>query len=139
MVLGVTTNVMEKDEMPESNLVFLIDVSGSMSGEPIDELNKGLNRFKEQVCKDEQTKKNAETALRLLNSEKEHEIIYEFADTSLLPDDLDKRSPDNMILSVALKYRNENPVMLTSDNGLQLKSKIFKITTISLKSFLKRY
>lgn len=95
-----------------------------------------LDRLK---IKDEQTKKNAETALRLLNSEKEHEIIYEFADTSLLPDDFDKRSPDNMILSVALKYRNENPVMLTSDNGLQLKSKIFKITTISLKSFLKRY
>lgn len=30
MVLGVTTNDMEKDEMPDSNIVFLIDVSGSM-------------------------------------------------------------------------------------------------------------
>ena len=59
-------------------------------------------------------------------------------DTSLLPDDFDKRSPDNMILSVALKYKNENPIMLTSDNGLQLKSKILKISTISLKNFLRR-
>ena len=61
---------------------------------------------------------------------------YDF--TYKLPDDFDKRSPDNMILSVALKYKDENPIMLTSDNGLQLKSKILKISTISLKNFLKR-
>ncbi len=87
---------------------------------------------------DEQGKQNAEKALRNLNNEKDHEILYEFADVSLLPADFDKRSPDNMILSVALKYKAENPIMLTSDNGLQLKSKILGITTISLKSFLKR-
>ena len=81
---------------------------------------------------------NAEKALRLLNNENNHEIIYEFADSSLLPEDFDKRSPDNLILSVALKYKNDNPIMLTSDNGLQLKCKIFKIATISLKNFLKR-
>ena len=43
-----------------------------------------------------------------------------------------------MILSVALKYKDENPIMLTSDNGLQLKSKILKLSTISLSNFLKR-
>ena len=73
-----------------------------------------------------------------LNNEKTHEIIYEFADTSLLPEDFDKRSPDNMILSVALKYKDDNPIMLTSDNGLQLKCKIFKVATVSLRNFLKR-
>ena len=56
----------------------------------------------------------------------------------LLPEDFDKRSPDNMILSVALKYKGENPIVLTSDNGLQLKSKALGLSTISLKSFLKR-
>ena len=86
----------------------------------------------------EQDKQNAEKALRILNNENSHEIIYEFSDVSLLPDDFDKRSPDNMILSVALKYKAENPIMLTSDNGLQLKSKILGITTISLKNFLKK-
>ena len=73
-----------------------------------------------------------------MNSESTHEVLYEFADVSLLPDDFDKRSPDNMILSVALKYKDENPIMLTSDNGLQLKSKILGISTISLKKFLRR-
>lgn len=83
-------------------------------------------------------KRNAEKALRNLNNETKHKVIYEFADTSLLPDDFDKRSPDNMILSVALKYKAENPIVLTSDNGLQLKSKALGLSTISLKSFLKR-
>lgn len=86
----------------------------------------------------EQDKLNAEKALRILNNENSHEIIYQLADVTLLPDDFDKRSPDNMILSVALKYKSENPIMLTSDNGLQLKSKILGITTISLKNFLKK-
>lgn len=40
---------------------------------------------------------NAEKALRNLNNKSQHEIIYELADISLLPDDFDKRSPDNMI------------------------------------------
>ena len=103
-----------------------------LSAKVTDELDKM------KIKLDDQGKKNAEKALRNLNTEKGHNIIYEFADTSLLPEDFDKRSPDNMILSVALKYKSENPIMLTSDNGLQLKSKILGIATISLKSFLKR-
>ena len=62
----------------------------------------------------------------------------EIADLSLLPIDFNKKSPDNMILTVALKYVSENPILLTSDNGLQVKAKGLGITTISLKDFLKR-
>ena len=103
-----------------------------LSAKVTDELDKM------KIKLDEQKKMNAEKALRLLNNENNHEIIYEFADSSLLPEDFDKRSPDNLILSVALKYKNDNPIMLTSDNGLQLKCKIFNIATISLRNFLKR-
>lgn len=104
-----------------------------LSAKVVDELDKM------KIILDEQGKMNAEKALRILNGDRGHAVIYEFADTSLLPDDFDKRSPDNMILSVALKYKDENPIMLTSDNGLQLKSKILKISTISLKNFLRKY
>ncbi len=104
-----------------------------LSAKVADELDKM------KIKLDEQGKMNAEKALRLLNNESVHSIIYEFADTSLLPDDFDKRSPDNMILSVALKYKDENPIILTSDNGLQLKCKISNISTISLRNFLKKY
>lgn len=100
-----------------------------LSAKVIDELDK-------MKMKSEHEKKNAETALRLLNRENKRKIIFEAADTSLLPADYDRRSPDNLILSVALKYKDENPIMLTSDNGLQLKCKALGITTISLKHFL---
>lgn len=62
----------------------------------------------------------------------------ELSNVSLLPEDFDKRSPDNMILSVALKYKSGNPILLTSDNGLQLKAKGLGLSTISLKEFIKR-
>ena len=41
---------------PHMALMFLVDTSGSMDGQPITELNNGLNRFKQQVCKDSKTK-----------------------------------------------------------------------------------
>ena len=148
-----------------SNNLFEQVVSGKDESQPVETLGSGaiqlklkgkvdLSKFerpkKELVANKknlyiidtnvtEQKKKNAEKALWNLNNEKNHEIIYEFADTSLLPEDFDKRSPDNMILSVALKYKKENPIMLPSDNGLQLKSKILGITTISLKKLLRKY
>lgn len=103
-----------------------------LSAKVVDELDKMKIKLSESE------KRNAEKALRLLNQETRQNIIYEVADVSLLPADFDKRSPDNMILSVALKYKSENPIMLTSDNGLQLKSKILSIATVSLKTFLKR-
>lgn len=85
----------------------------------------------------EEQKKNVQKALRLINeSIDKRGIKMDVADLSLLPSDFDKRSPDNFILSVALKYKGENPIMLTSDNGLQIKSKGLGITTISLKAFL---
>ncbi len=103
-----------------------------LSAKVTDELDKL------KIKLDEQGKKNAEKALRLLNSGMDHKLIFELSDVSLLPEDFDKRSPDNLILSVALKYKKDNPIMLTSDNGLQLKSKALGISTISLRSFLKR-
>ena len=43
----------------------------------------------------------------------------ESADTRLLPEDFDKTNPDNMILSVALKYRDRNPFLVTNDINFQ--------------------
>jgi rRNA-processing protein FCF1 len=82
-------------------------------------------------------KKNVQKALRLINENIERRgIKMDVADLSLLPNDFNKRSPDNFILSVALKYKGENPIMLTSDNGLQIKAKGLGVTTITLKAFL---
>ena len=84
-------------------------------------------------------KKNVQKALRLINNNIEKRgIKMDTADLTLLPNDFNKKSPDNFILSVALKYKEENPIMLTSDNGLQIKAKGLNITTITLKEFLKQ-
>jgi len=85
----------------------------------------------------EEQKRNVQKALRLINeSIDKRGIKMDTADLTLLPNDFNKKSPDNFILSVALKYKSENPIMLTSDNGLQIKAKGLGITTITLKAFL---
>lgn len=57
---------------------------------------------------------------------------------SLLPVGFDKNNPDCQILSVALKYKGENPIILTSDNILQTRANGLGITTISLNDFLRQ-
>lgn len=87
----------------------------------------------------EEQKKNVQKALRQINeSIDKRNIKMDTAELTLLPNDFNKKSPDNFILSVALKYKDENPIMLTSDNGLQIKAKGLNITTITLKEFLKQ-
>lgn len=104
-----------------------------LSAKVIDELDK----LKIKLSNED--KRNVETALRCINRALDKpNVKMELSDLSLLPNDFDKRSPDNNILTVALKFINENPILLTSDNGLQVKAKGLNMKTISLKDFLKK-
>jgi DNA replication ATP-dependent helicase Dna2 len=92
-----------------------------------------------KISLSEEQKRNVQKAMKLINENYDKRgLKMESADLSLLPNDFNKRSPDNFILSVALKYKGENPIMLTSDNGLQIKAKGLGVTTITLKEFLKQ-
>ena len=105
----------------------------ALSAKVIDELDK----LKIKLSNED--KKNVETALRCINRALDKpNVKMELSDLSLLPNDFDKRSPDNNILTVALKFKDENPILLTSDNGLQVKAKGLNMKTISLKDFLKK-
>ena len=76
-------------------------------------------------------------ALKSINGHLDtRDLRMEISDLSLLPVDFNKRSPDNQILTVALKFKSENPILLTSDNGLQVKAKGLRLTTITLREFL---
>ena len=87
----------------------------------------------------EEQKRNVHKAIKHINeSFDKRNIKMDTADLALLPNDFNKKSPDNFILSVALRYKSENPIMLTSDNGLQIKAKGLGITTITLKDFLRQ-
>lgn len=104
-----------------------------LSAKVIDE----LDRLKIKLSSDE--KRNVESALRNINKALDkRNVRMELSDLSLLPSDFDRKSPDNNILTVALKFKGENPILLTSDNGLQVKAKGLNMKTISLKEFLKR-
>ena len=115
------------------DIISKIDTKYSIviSAKVIDELD-----YLKISLTDEQ-KKNVQKSLRLINeSIDKRGVKMNTADLTLLPNDFNKKSPDNFILSVALKYKSENPIMLTSDNGLQIKAKGLGITTITLKEFL---
>ncbi len=105
-----------------------------LSAKVIDELDK-----LKVTLPTKQQKQNVQKAIKQINDcFDKRNIKMDTADLTLLPSDFDKKSPDNFILTVALKYKDENPIMLTSDNGLQLKSKGFGITTIKLRDFIKQ-
>lgn len=102
-----------------------------LSAKVLDELDKLKSTL------DNEGKLKVQKALRFINQNMDkRSITMEVADVSLLPLDFNKHSPDNLILSVALKFKYENPIVLTSDHGLQIKAKGLSITTITLKEYL---
>ena len=125
----IDTNVF----VDQPDIISKIDMKYSivLSAKVIDE----LDYLKVSLTADQQ--RNVQKALRLINNSiDKRDLRMELSDLSLLPKDFNTRSADNKILTVALKYKSENPIILTSDNGLQIKSKGLKLTTISLKEFL---
>lgn len=72
---GDVPQIMNASE-PHMALTFLVDTSGSMAGKPIDELNEGLNRFKEQVCKDERTRDILDISIIRFSSD--WEVLQDF-------------------------------------------------------------
>jgi rRNA-processing protein FCF1 len=104
-----------------------------LSAKVIDELDKLKRKLKGTE------KENVDKALKLINQKfgkKKGNLRTARADLRLLPVDFNDKSPDNLILCVALMYKDKNPFLLTSDNGLQAKAKICDIPTISLIEFL---
>ncbi|MDO7173880.1 PIN domain-containing protein [Mariniflexile sp. AS56] len=102
-----------------------------LSAKVLDELDNLKSKL------DNDGKVKVQKALKSINRNiDKRDLRMEMADLSLLPIDFNNRSADNLILTVALKFKSENPILLTSDNGLQIKAKGMKITTITLKEFL---
>lgn len=66
-----------------------------------------------------------------------HFSQMEAADVSLLPIGFDRKTPDCMILSVALKHKDEKVILLTSDLNLQARASGLNIKVKSLREFLK--
>ena len=95
------------------------------SGQVIEELDKLKHKS--------QTKTRAQQAIRnIRKNQSQDNIKFNFGKTHLLPDDFDKKSPDNKILSVAVGYKKRNPILLSNDNNMGIKSKMLDIPCMSL-------
>jgi uncharacterized protein YegL len=60
---GFSPRVNEDNPDPRIACVLMLDTSGSMAGDPIDELNEGFRLFSEEVSSDDLAKKRAEIAV----------------------------------------------------------------------------
>lgn len=61
--IAFETNDFASNPEPRCPCVLLLDVSGSMSGEPLEELNSGLNIFKEELAADALAMKRVEVGM----------------------------------------------------------------------------
>lgn len=61
---------------PHMACLLLLDTSGSMGGDPIAELNAGVNQFKSEVCEDKTTRDVLDIAIVEFNST--HRVVQEF-------------------------------------------------------------
>jgi len=104
-----------------------------LSGKVLDELDKlkGTTSGKD--------KRNVRTAIREINHKinmKTDNVRFEFADTKLLPEDFEKSNADNMILSVALKFREKNPFVISNDINFQNRAASLGIPFKSLEDIV---
>lgn len=69
---------------PHLACVLLLDVSGSMVGDSVSNLNKAISRFKEHVSKDEMTRKCVEIAIVTFSSQVN--VVSDFVPIEKFPD-----------------------------------------------------
>lgn len=108
-----------------------------LSGQVLQELDKKKNK-----AEDSATAANARKAIGAIKATKEKDrkakkkfLLFDYADMSLLPEELQRKKGDNFILGVAMKYREANPWMLTSDNLLGITAESLGIPSETLDDF----
>lgn len=94
--------------------------------EELDKLKVTLNG------KDKQNVKKAIKAINYKIRMKSKGFSMVQADTKLLPKEFNKTNPDNLILSVALKYRDRNPFLITNDINFQNRAAAMGISFMGL-------
>lgn len=92
-----------------------------------------------KVTLDGNDKRNVKKAIKEINYKirmNSKSFRMESADTRLLPEEFDKSNPDNLILSVALKYSDRNPFLITNDINFQNRAASMGIPFMGLVDLL---
>ena len=77
-----------------------------------------------------------EVYLTYFNKNEKVRFYIENVDPKLLPIDLDKETPDNLILTVALKYKNWDVCLISDDGQFKLTAHSQNIPSMSSKEFI---
>ncbi len=85
---------------------------------------------------DESLRPSVSEAVRNLRRIRKDQIQFCDGDMSLLPSDY-RLKGDNLILSVAVRYRKFKPVLITNDNNLSLKAQAEGIASMTSDEFAK--
>lgn len=123
------TNILLKD----SSLIERLDPKHKVviAAKVLDELNN-FKRKKESSAK-------ASQAISKITQNKFKNIRRMRANLKVLPPDFSKKSPDNMILSVAKSLSKKNVLLVTDENGLLEKCRFVDVNGIKLKEFINRF
>jgi hypothetical protein len=79
-------------------------------------------------------------AVKLIQQDKNRNIRHNKGRPNLLPPDLNQKTPDNLILSVAIQYQNNHGILVTSDNLLAIKAKnVLDLNVMSLQEFKSKF
>ena len=79
---------------------------------------------------------NNSDLLKTVKGTKKNRVRRKGADLTLLPTELQNKSADNMILSLGLVYKKENPVILTLDRNFQSKAMMLEIPLVTIYELL---
>lgn len=86
---------------------------------------------------DETLRPHVTEVIRNLRNLRKEQIQFCDGDMSLLPSDY-RFKGDNLILSVAVRYRKHNPALITNDNNLSLKAQAEGLEAMTAEAFMKR-
>jgi rRNA-processing protein FCF1 len=126
----IDTNILLED--PE--VILRVDKKHSIivAAKVLDELDK----FK----MDKNLSAIVSRAVKLIQQDKNRNIRHSKGRPKLLPPDLNQKTPDNLILSVAIQYQNNHGVLVTSDNLLAVKAKnVLDLTVMNLQEFKTKF
>lgn len=115
-----------------------------LSGQVIQELDKKKNKADDPAVAANARKavaaiKAAMEKDKKVKKDKKKFLVTDWADMSLLPEELQNKKGDNLILGVAVKYRTDpNPWMLTSDGILGITAESLGIPSVTLEDFYRK-
>jgi len=129
----IDTNVFIK----EPDIISKIDAKHyiALSLSVIEELDK-LKMIPENKVNASKAIRNINSVLTITKNSKRSRVRKQGADLTLLPVELQRKTADNLILSLGLVHKKNNPILLTLDRNFQSKAMMLDIPLITIYELL---